>query len=632
MNYKETAKAILDKVGGQENINDFLHCSTRLRMNLKDPNQAKTEEIKSMDGVMGAVYSGGQYQVIIGNDVSYVYNELKQMITINTDEKPEPNKKRDMSFKGLFESFAGLITGIFQPIIPAIAAAGMFKALLLLCTSLGILSKESQIYALLLNIADAAFYFLPVLLAYSSAQKFKTNPYIAATLAGVLLHPKMITLLGGEVPVEIAGVPVPNISYASSVLPIILTVWLMSYVEKFADKVSPGPVKIFLKPLIVILVMAPLALTVLGPIGNYLGVGLSDGLFWIQGKIGWLTVVILAVFLPFIVMFGMHKVFYPVIFAAMVSPGYETLIHSAMLSSNMAQGAGALAVWFLAKDKKLKQVALPAGISGLFGITEPALYGVHLRLKRTLVACMIGAGSAGLFAGIVNLKAYAAVGPGLASLPMFIGAENNFTYALITAAISIVVTPIAVYFIGFNDPGAEDHAQASSREVAQEETTSPAPKKEKLQSRLVVFSPLEGEAIPLKAVNDEAFSQEAMGKGMAIKPSKGQVVAPFDGTVQTVFRTKHSIGLKSVEGIELLIHVGIDTVKLKGQHFNVVVQEGDIVKHGQLLIDFDMEAIIKAGFDTTTPIIVTNSGDYLEILGHEQSEKIGPETPLITIL
>lgn len=632
MNYKETAKAILDKVGGQENINDFLHCSTRLRMNLKDPNQAKTEEIKSMDGVMGAVYSGGQYQVIIGNDVSYVYNELKQMITINTDEKPEPNKKRDMSFKGLFESFAGLITGIFQPIIPAIAAAGMFKALLLLCTSLGILSKESQIYALLLNIADAAFYFLPVLLAYSSAQKFKTNPYIAATLAGVLLHPKMITLLGGEVPVEIAGVPVPNISYASSVLPIILTVWLMSYVEKFADKVSPGPVKIFLKPLIVILVMAPLALTVLGPIGNYLGVGLSDGLFWIQGKIGWLTVVILAVFLPFIVMFGMHKVFYPVIFAAMVSPGYETLIHSAMLSSNMAQGAGALAVWFLAKDKKLKQVALPAGISGLFGITEPALYGVHLRLKRTLVACMIGAGSAGLFAGIVNLKAYAAVGPGLASLPMFIGAENNFTYALITAAISIVVTPISVYFIGFNDPGAEDHAQASLREVAQVETTSPAQKKEKLQSRLVVFSPLEGEAIPLKAVNDEAFSQEAMGKGMAIKPSKGQVVAPFDGTVQTVFRTKHSIGLKSVEGIELLIHVGIDTVKLKGQHFNVVVQEGDIVKHGQLLIDFDMEAIIKAGFDTTTPIIVTNSGDYLEILGHEQSEKIGPETPLITIL
>lgn len=632
MNYKETARDILEKVGGQDNINDFLHCSTRLRINLKKPEKAKTEEIKAMNGVMGAVYSGGQYQVIIGNDVSYVYNELKQMVDIKSDESPQHNNKRNMSFKGLFESFAGLITGIFQPIIPAIAASGMLKALLLLFTSLGVISKESQLYSLLLFIADAAFYFLPVLLAYSSAQKFKTNPYIAATLAGVLLHPKLITLLAGEVPVKIAGIPVPNISYASSVLPIILTVWLMSYVEKFAEKVSPGPVKIFLKPLIVVLVVAPLALTILGPLGNYLGQGLSDGLFWIQGKIGWLTVVILSVFLPFIVMFGMHKVFYPVIFAAMVSPGYETLIHSAMLSSNMAQGAGALAVWFLAKDKKLKQVALPSGISGLFGITEPALYGVHLRLKRTLVACMIGAGSAGLFAGMVNLKAYAAVGPGIASLPMFIGAENNFTYALITMAISIIVTPIAVYFIGFNDPAAENNTKASPGEFVQTETTQPKPKKEKLHTRLVVFSPIEGEAIPLKDVNDEAFSQEAMGKGMAIKPSKGEVVAPFDGTVETVFRTKHSIGLKSVEGIEILIHIGIDTVKLKGQHFNVVVQEGDTVKHGQLLIEFDMEAIQKAGYDTTTPVIVTNSGNYLEILGYEQSGKIGAETPLITIL
>ncbi|WJH30766.1 beta-glucoside-specific PTS transporter subunit IIABC [Paenibacillus sp. CC-CFT742] len=632
MNYKETARGILEKVGGQENINDFLHCSTRLRINLKHPEKAKTEEIKAMDGVMGAVYSGGQYQVIIGNDVGYVYNELKQMADIKTDEAPQGSNKRDLSFKGLFESFAGLITGIFQPIIPAIAASGMLKALLLLFTSIGVLSKESQIYSLLLFIADAAFYFLPVLLAYSSAQKFKTNPYIAATLAGVLLHPKLITLLAGEVPVQIAGIPVPNISYASSVLPIILTVWLMSYVERFADKVSPGPVKIFLKPLIVILVMAPLALTILGPLGNYLGQGLSDGLFWIQGKIGWLTVVILSVLLPFIVMFGMHKVFYPVIFAAMVSPGYETLIHSAMLSSNMAQGAGALAVWFLAKDKKLKQVALPSGISGLFGITEPALYGVHLRLKRTLVACMIGAGSAGLFAGLVNLKAYAAVGPGIASLPMFIGAENNFTYALITMAISIIVTPIAVYFIGFNDPASEDKTKVSAGESVQAEITQPTSKKEKLHSRMVVFSPIEGEAIPLKDVNDEAFSQQAMGKGMAVKPSIGKVVAPFDGTVETVFRTKHSIGLKSVEGIELLIHIGIDTVKLKGQHFNVAVQEGDTVKHGQLLIEFDIEAIQKAGYDTTTPVIVTNSGNYLEILGHEQSGKIGAETPLITIL
>ncbi len=647
MNYKETAQLLLEKVGGSDNIQDFIHCSTRLRFNLKQPEKAKTEDIKAMDGVMGAVYSGGQYQVIIGNDVGYVYNELLKLATpSNEHTSSSMSAKRDLSFKSLFERFAALITGIFQPIIPAIAASGMLKALLLLLSSIGVLPKESQLYTLLSFIADAAFYFLPLLLAYSSAQKFKTNPYIAATLAGVLLHPKLITLLAGDVPVSIAGIPVPNISYASSVLPIILTVWLMSYVERFADKVSPGPVKIFLKPLIVILVMAPLALTILGPLGNYLGQGLSDGLFWIQDRIGWLTVVILAVFLPFIVMFGMHKVFYPVIFAAMVSPGYETLIHSAMLSSNMAQGAGALAVWFLAKDKKLKQVALPSGISGLFGITEPALYGVHLRLKRTMVACMIGAGSAGLFAGLVNLKAYAAVGPGIASLPMFIGAPHNFTYALITMAISIIVTPIAVYFIGFNDPAAEKEAEAntvnsavvapepaSSTTVAADEKTSiSSTKKTKMPSRTVVFSPMEGMAIPLKDVKDEAFSQEAMGKGMAIKPSKGEVVAPFDGTVETVFRTKHSIGLKSVEGVEVLIHIGLDTVKLKGQHFHVLVQAGDTIQHGQLLIEFDIEAIEKAGYDITTPVIITNSGDYLEILGYEQPGKIGAEAPLITIL
>ncbi|WP_405113118.1 beta-glucoside-specific PTS transporter subunit IIABC [Paenibacillus sp. FSL K6-1217] len=630
MDYKQTAKTIFDKVGGNDNINEVIHCSTRLRMNLKNPKEAKTDEIKSIDGIMGAVYSGGQYQVIVGNDVGYVYNELIKLLDTKKKPAQEEPKKRDLSFKGLFDSFAGIITGIFQPIIPAIAASGMLKALLLLSTSLNLLTKESQLYLLLSFIADAAFYFLPVLLAFSSSQKFKTNPYISVTLAGVLLHPKLIALLAGEVPVQFAGLPVPNVSYASSVIPIILTVWLMSYVERFAEKVSPGPVKIFLKPMIVILVMAPLALVVLGPLGNYLGQGLSDGLFWIQGKFGWLTVVILSVILPFIVMFGMHKVFYPVIFAAMVSPGYETLIHSAMLSSNIAQGAGALAVWFLAKDKKLKQIALPAGISGLFGISEPALYGIHLKLKRTMVACMIGAGSAGLFAGIVNLKAYAAVGPGIASLPMFIGEKNNFMYALITLGISLVVTPIAVYFIGFK----EDTGGLQPEAATVKSSDVPAAPQEtgRLKSRMVIFAPIEGEAIPLREVKDEAFAQEAMGQGMAIKPGKGEVVAPFDGTVETVFRTKHSIGLKSVEGVEVLIHVGLDTVKLKGQHFNVVVQEGDTIKHGQLLMEFDMKAIEAAGFDTTTPVIVTNTPDYLEILGHEYTGKIGPEMPLITVL
>ncbi|MBP1173023.1 PTS system beta-glucosides-specific IIC component [Paenibacillus sp. PvR133] len=629
MNYKDIAQAIFNKVGGNDNINSVIHCSTRLRMTLRKPELAQTDEIKALDGVMGAVNSGGQYQIIIGNDVGYVYNELVKLLDPNQSSSDEAEKvKMDRSFKGLFNSFASMIAGIFQPIIPAIAASGMLKALLLLCTVTGIMSKESQTYMILSVISDAAFYFLPMLLAFSSAQKFKTNPFVSVLLGGVLLHPNLISLLGGEKAVTFAGLPVASVQYATSVIPIILTIWLMSYIEKFADKISPGPVKIFLKPLIVILIVAPVSLIALGPLGTYLGLGMSNGVFWIQERIGWLTVVLMSIVMPLIVMFGMHKVFYPIIFAALASPGYETLVLVAMLASNMAQGAGAFAVSLKTKDPKFKQIALSAGISGVFGITEPALYGVHLRLKKTLFACMIGAGVAGLFAGLMNLKAYAAVGPGFASLPMFISENHsNLVYALITMAISIIVTFIAVYMIGFQDTVTEPAKKEARPEPAKAQSISKS-----FKSKTVIFAPMEGTVIPLLLVKDEAFSQEAMGKGMAIQPSSGKVVAPFDGIVANVFRTKHSIALKSVEGVELLIHIGLDTVKLKGQHFTVHVQEGDEIKHGQLLIEFELEAIQRAGYDTITPIIVTNTADYLEIMGHESSEKTGPEKPLITVL
>ncbi|WP_339169238.1 beta-glucoside-specific PTS transporter subunit IIABC [Paenibacillus sp. FSL H7-0943] len=632
MNYKETAQLIFDKVGGNQNISGVIHCSTRLRINLHNPSLAKTEEIKALTPVMGAVYSGGQYQVIIGNDVGYVYNEMVKLLDSDkTAPAQEISAKPDRSLKGLFNSFAAIISGIFQPIIPAIAAAGMLKALLLLSTVTGILSKEGQTYTILSVMADSAFYFLPLLLAFSSSQKFKTNPYVSVALGGVLLHPNLISLLGGEEPVRFIGLPVASVTYATSVIPIILTIWFMSYIEKFADKISPGPVKIFLKPLITILIVAPVALIALGPLGNYVGTGLSSGVFWIQDRIGWLTVVILSILMPLIVMFGMHKVFYPIIFAAIASPGYETLVLIAMLASNMAQGAGALAVAVKTKDSKLKQIALPAGISGLFGITEPALYGVHLRLKKTLFACMIGAGTAGLYAGLVNLKGYAAVGPGLASLPMFISEDSsNLINALITMAISIIVTFVAVFILGFNDEGAVPASGEPTLADGKDKLAEQPIKPQNTKAKYVVFAPIEGTVLPLREVNDEAFAQEAMGQGMAIQPANGKVVAPFDGTVETVFRTKHSIGLRSVDGIELLIHVGLDTVKLKGQHFNLHVKEGDEIRHGQLLMEFDLDEIRKAGFDTTTPVIVTNSADYLEVLGHDSPGLTGPDKPLIT--
>ncbi|WP_017687769.1 beta-glucoside-specific PTS transporter subunit IIABC [Paenibacillus sp. PAMC 26794] len=637
MNSKKLAQEILEHVGGNNNINQVIHCSTRLRFTLKNSKLANTEEIKRLDGVIGAVDSGGQYQVIIGNDVSYVYNELAPLISTET-ASDEVKPQRDYSPKALFNAFANIVAGIFQPIIPAIAASGMLKALLLLATVFGIMAKEDQAYVFLNAIADAGFYFLPMLLAFSSANKFKANPYIAVLLGGVLLHPNMIGLLGGEEPVYFLGMNVPNVAYATSVIPIILTVWFMSYIERFADKVSPGPVKIFLKPLIVILIVAPISLIALGPLGTYIGTGMSEAVFWIQDKVGWVTVVIMSMLMPFIVMFGMHKVFYPVIFGAIASPGYETLFLVSMLAANMAQGGGSLAVAFKSKDPKMKQIALSAGISGMFGITEPAIYGVHLRLKKTFLACLIGAGAAGMFAGIVNLKAYTAVGPGLATLPIFVSDDpNNILYALITVAISSVIAFVGVFLIGFQDTAASAESGKAGKPSA--EPVSPVRMDSQSQtsasgmkSKKVVFAPLEGKVLPLREVKDEAFSQEAMGQGMAIQPSVGKVFAPFDGTVETVFRTKHSIGLRSVEGVELLIHVGLDTVKLKGQHFDVKVNEGEQISHGQLLIEFDLEAIQAAGYDTTTPVIVTNSSDYLEILGNETAATTGPGKPLITVL
>lgn len=627
MNYKILAQSILEHVGGKDNIQNAIHCMTRLRLTLRNPSLANSEEISRLEGVLKVANAAGQYQIIIGNDVGFVYKELVKLIDIVPGSNSNVDQVKDNSLKGYFNRFANLITGIFAPIIPAIAGAGMLKALLVLLPMLSLMKEDSQTYLLLKVISDSAFFFLPMLLAYTSSQKFGTNPMVSIVLAGVLLHPNLTALFNSEKSVFFAGIPVKAVSYGSSVIPIILIIWLMSYVEKMAEKLSPGPVKIFLKPLITIIIVAPIALTVLGPLGMYLGAGLAAGVLWIQATAGWAAVAILAIFLPFIIMFGMQKVFYPVVIASLAHPGYDSLIGVAMLASNMAQGAGSLAVSFKTNNLQLKQIALSGGISALFGITEPALYGVHLRLKKTLFACMIGAGISGIFVGILNLKAFVMVSPGIATMPIFIEkGTSNFMYAIIGALISVVVTFIAVYLIGFEDVKVEEEKHKDIKISGQ--------KSENKVNRKVIYSPIKGKVIPLKNVRDKVFSEEVMGKGMAIEPTEGKVVAPFDGSVEMVFHTKHAIGLKSNLGVEVLIHIGIDTVNLNGQYFTSHVQNGDEVKQGQLLIEFDLKNIQKAGYDTTTPVVITNSADYLEILSQEEkTERVsGKQQPLLTVL
>ncbi|MGW9102469.1 beta-glucoside-specific PTS transporter subunit IIABC [Priestia megaterium] len=626
MNYKELAKSIFQYVGGNDNVQNAVHCVTRLRLTLKNPSLADTEKLSNLDGVIKVANTAGQYQIIIGNEVGHVYKEFIKLTDINADSNSKIEVETDKSLKGYFDRFSNLIVAIFAPIIPAIAASGMLKALVVLLPMFHIMGEDSQTYQLLKVISDAAYFFLPMLLAYTSSQRFGTNPMVSLALAGVLLHPNLTAMFNSGNAISFMGIPVKAVSYGTSVIPIILIIWLMSYIEKFAEKVSPGPVKVFLKPLIVILIVAPIALTVLGPLGMYLGTGLADIVLWVQHKVGGVAVMILAIIMPFIVMFGMHKVFYPIMIAALSNPGYETLVIPAMLAYNYAQGAGSLAVYFKTKDPKLKQVALSGGISGLFGITEPALYGIHLKLKRTLVACMIGAGISGLFAGIMNVKGFAMVGPGIASMPIFIEkGSSNFIFAVIGAVISAVVSFIAVYVISFKDENAS--AEKENPEAAHGKTES------KVQ-RKVIYPPVKGELIPLKKVRDNVFSEELIGKGIAIKPAEGKVMAPFDGIVEMVFHTKHAIGLKSNLGVEVLIHIGIDTVNLNGQYFTAHVQNGDEVKQGQLLIEFDIQSIQKAGYDTTTPVVITNSSDYLEVLPQsEETQDVSNQSlPLLTVL
>ncbi|MEY8752777.1 beta-glucoside-specific PTS transporter subunit IIABC [Alkalicoccobacillus gibsonii] len=603
MNYQEIGQDILFHVGGEKNIQNLYHCSTRLRFTLKDGSLVDKDKLEAVSGVISVVQNDKNVQVIVGSNVGYVYREIQHLASWE-DSSDSGNTEKEIKKKFSIGQFFDLIAGIFQPIVPVIAGAGMLKVVLLLLTMTNVLSKEEQTYIVLNNIADAGFYFLPILIAYSSAIKFKVNPPLAIVASAVLLHPNMTALFTSGDPLALFAIPLTPANYGGQVVPIILIVWFMSYISKFAERVSPGPVKIFLTPLIIILITGPVALLALGPIGVFLGNGLTSGILFIQEQVGFIAIVILAVLMPIIVSLGIHKVFIPVMISSVANPGYDMLILVAHLCSNFAQSASSFAVALKSKNKKMKQIALSAGITASFGITEPAIYGVTMKLKKPLYAAMIGAGIAAVFAGLFELKAYVTVGPGLASLPMFIGEGNNFLIAIITLAISFVATFIFAYIIGFDDPVSDDNGKV----------TDSKPEKNLSQSKQgTLLAPMHADVIALSEVQDEVFSSEMMGKGIALKPKESLLTSPVNGTVAALYESKHAIGIVSDEGVELLIHIGIDTVTMKGEGFEAFVSNGDRVVIGDKLIKFDESLILSNELDSTTMMIITNTKDYEHI-------------------
>ncbi|MED4040725.1 beta-glucoside-specific PTS transporter subunit IIABC [Niallia taxi] len=617
MNYQELAKLIIDKVGGEENVKSLNHCATRLRFNLKDDQKPDEQALKSTSGIMGVVNKGGQYQVIIGSDVGNVYKEITKQTNISN----EGEETKDEDKRSTFAKVIDTITGIFTPILPAITAAGMLKAVLSVLVVFNVLTTESQSYQVINFMADAAFYFLPILLAASSAQKFKTNMYLAIMVGGILLHPAFVTMVntvkesGGSI--HLLGLPISAVSYSSSVIPIILSVWFMSYVEPIADKISPKAIKFFSKPLITIFVVGTVSLVVLGPIGYLISDAISKGITTLESVSPWIVPLLVGTFSPLLVATGTHYGLVPIGINNRMTTGYDTVIYPGMLASNVSQGAAAIGVGIKSKDTKIKQLAYSAGLTGLFGITEPALYGVNLRFKTPLYAAMIGGGVGGLFLGIFRVRNFSGGSPGLLTLPSYIG-DNTlsfFYYACIGAVISIIVTFIATLIL-YKDPVVE-------------ETSEPAKSvtKESLPlNGATVLSPMQGSLHSLKYVEDGMFSEEILGQGVAIEPSEGTVVSPINGTVSAVFDSKHAIGLTSEEGIEILIHIGIDTVQLNGEGYEYFIQKGQEVRIGDKLIEFDLESIKSKGYKIVTPIVITNSAEVGEILtANEDAIKYGEE-------
>ena len=596
--YPKLAKDILENVGGTENVTFVMNCATRLRFQLKDMDKANTEAIKAMKGVIDVIIQNGQYQVCIGPDVIDVFNEVNKIGNF-TATAQEENKKDEK----LIDRFFGVVSGIFTPIVPILMAAGMVGALLTVLNLVGILPQTSSTYYVWNLIKEAGFYFLPIYVAYTASKKLGANPYLSMLLAGVLVHPNLNNFDSlGVKQLTFLGIGIKNVSYSQTILPIILTVWLESYVEKFFTKILPQVVRAFGVPMLSTMVTVPIMLIVIGPAGSVVADYLSGFVLWLGANFGFVAVGILAALTPIMIATGTHSFAFPVIVSTLAMNGFEALIVPAMLAENLAMAGASFAVGFKSKDKDLKAEANAATLSACLGISEPSMYGINLPRKTPFYAAIIGSGIGGLVAGLFGIRFYAIASASFVGLPATIGDGSmmGVVYSLIVIAISFVSA-----FIFTNILGVKEQEKVETKE-------------DKTVLNTEVYAPIEGKVIELADVADKTFASGAMGKGCAIEPSKGEVVAPFDGSVEMVFNTKHAIGLKSNEGAEVLIHIGMDTVNLQGKHFTVLKQAGDSIKKGDVLVQFDMDAIKKDGYSCITPIVITNTNDYVDVLTEKE--------------
>ncbi|MDD3224994.1 MAG: beta-glucoside-specific PTS transporter subunit IIABC [Clostridium sp.] len=611
MKYEKLAQDIIKNVGGRENVNSLTHCITRLRFKLKDENKANTEVLKNMDGVVTVIKSGGQYQVVIGNQVPDVYDAVVAIGGFGVDSSEEESTEK----MNLFNKFIDTISGVFTPTLGVLAATGMIKGFLALFVALGWLSDKSGTYNILYSVSDCLFYFFPIFLGYTASKKFKGNQFIGMAIGAALVYPTLSTLMTGKplytlfagtviaspVYTTFLGIPVILMKYSSTVIPIILAAYVGAKIEKFFTKIIPDVVKMFLVPFFTLLVTVPLTLIVIGPIATWAGQLLGAATLGIYKLSPILAGVFMGAFWQVFVIFGVHWGFVPIAMNNLAVLHADPILASTF-GASFAQIGVVLAILIKTKNKKLKSLCIPAFISGIFGVTEPAIYGVTLPRKKPFIISCIGAAVGGGIIGAMGSKVYMIGGLGIFGISNFIGKnglDKGFYGAIIATIVSFVLGFVIMFFAGYKD------------EETKEETTNngiPLVKKE------TIVSPLKGEVKDLSEIKDEAFSKGALGKGVAIEPVEGKVISPVDGVLTTLFPTCHALGITSDDGAEILIHIGMDTVKLEGKYFTPKAKQGDHIKKGQTILEFDINAIKKEGYSVTSPVIVTNTNKYLDII------------------
>ncbi len=636
LDYAKTAKDILNAVGGAQNVVSATNCMTRLRLVLKDESKADDDKVSKIPGVKSVIKQGGQYQVVIGNEVSNVMKEFDKLGNFS-GENAAPQKAEGNIIQRLF----GFISGCMTPLLPAMLGCGMMKVVLVLLTTFCGMGTESSTYIILNAMGDCFFAFLPLFLAYTIARKQGGNPVLYMVVGAAMLYPELVTLMAGE-SLELGtflgmpctylfGIPVICATYTSSVLPMLLMAPVMKFMENFADRVSPNVLKSFLKPLIFTIVCVPVALYVLGPLGSVIGNALSTVFLTMYNTVPWLTIGVISALMPFIVMTGMHYALVPLAVNNLALTGFDALVLTTMFCSNLAQGGASFGVALKSKNTDTKSEGIACGISAcVAGVTEPAMYGINMRYITPMVCAVIAAGVSGLFCGITGVVGYVMGGsPSLLTLICFIGGESpmrGVIFGAIGALISIGIS-FAFTFIAFKDPVEAEGSDESAPAAAAEEEPAVKP----LVEKITLVSPLTGKVEALKDVPDAVFSAGVLGEGVAVIPTEGKVYAPCDCTVSATMDTKHAIGLTTPDGMEILIHVGLDTVQLNGEPFEYAVKDGDKVKKGDLLMTFDIPAIQAAGYKLDTPVLISNSMNYVSILPVD-ADTINAGETLLTIV